>query len=365
MTCEDTQEDTPPRASTLPNFSHIEHKMPSRLTCGALLAAGLLSSGLSAANAEVLYEYDGTIPKMTVEDLDPWVADATCVKVSAELTSGMNDKFIIAVFTTDNAKTIGTNVENDAYTTAEALGDAVMELSLEYCSFEKSARCDTIVTTAIGTSYTAGFANGNDVDLKGKVRLETCSSDAETLIEAEATLGPWDMVRSPTASGLTCATVTMTLPETDQMVVAGVFLEADADTIENKARAGEYTDADQVKADFETDALTGSLCTFGESATCTFRATLDPEKSYVAGVANGNTEGSVTGTVVVKTCTDAEALEDGLTSNPAVDADSDMGKATTATTSADTQLIVVSGAAGFYPRVAFAATLAATLFLAM
>jgi len=39
--------------------------MPSRLTCGALLAAGLLSSGLSVANAEALYEFDGTIPKMT------------------------------------------------------------------------------------------------------------------------------------------------------------------------------------------------------------------------------------------------------------------------------------------------------------
>lgn len=304
---------------------------------------------------------------MAIGSLDPWVADATCVKISAELTSGMNDKFIIAVFTTDNAETIGTNAENDVYATPDELGNAVMELSLDngYCTFEESARCETVVTTVIGTSYTAGFANGNDVDLTGKVRLETCSSTAETLIEETGTLGPWDMVRSPTASGLTCATVTMTLQETDDNVVAGVFLKADADAIEDKARAGEYTDANQVSADFEADALDGSFCTFVESATCTFRATLDPEKSYVAGVANGNTEDSVTGTVVVKTCTDAEALEDGLTSNPAVDADSDMGKATTATTSADTQLIVASGAAGFYPRMAFAATLAATLFLAM
>jgi len=341
--------------------------MPSRLAVGALLGAGLLSSGLSVANAEVLYEYDGPIPKMSIGATDPWVADATCVKVSAELTSGMNDNFIIAAFTTANAETVGTNAENGVYATGDEFGDAVKELSLDngYCTFEESARCETVVTTVIGTSYTVGYANGNDVDLSGKVRLETCSSTAETLIEKTGTLGPWEMVRSPTASGLTCATVTMTLEETNAMVVAGVFLEADADAIEASARAGEYTAADQVKAVFEDDALAGSYCTFVDSATCTFRATLDPKKSYVAGVANGNTEDPVTGTVVVKTCTDAEALADGLTSNPAVDADSDMGKATTATTSADTQLIVVSGAAGFYPRMAFAATLAATLFLAM
>ena len=40
--------------------------MPSRLAVGALLGAGLLSSGLSVANAEVLYEFDGTVPKMAI-----------------------------------------------------------------------------------------------------------------------------------------------------------------------------------------------------------------------------------------------------------------------------------------------------------
>ena len=370
MTCEDTQEDTPPRASTLPNFSHIEHKMPSRLTCGALLAAGLLSSGLSVANAAedpitLPAEMEGTVPARSIEGVGPWIADATCVKLTAELYSGKNDNFIMGIFKTEDALTI----KNGTYADDAAVKAAVTAGAVTggYCVFTESERCERVVTVVEDQSYTAGFANGNAAELKGMWKIEKCASEAQTLVDETGTLEAWDMVRSPAASGLTCASVTLSLPNgANDKVVAAVFLEADADAIEAKAKGGEYTTATQVSADFSEKAIaTDAFCTFADSATCTFRAELDPEKSYVAGVANGNTDASVTGNVVVKTCTDAEALEDGLTSNPAVDADSDMGKVTTATTSANTQLIVASGAAGFYPRVAFAATLAATLFLAM
>merc|ERR1711970_613061 len=330
---------TPPRASTLPNFSHIEHKMPSRLTCSALLAAGLLSSGLSVANAEVLFEDDGMIPKETVDSTDEWVADATCVKLTAELYAGVNEKFAMALFETADAEAFVTALEGEEYNTRDEFIEGLEDHALEdgVCVFDESARCETIVTTEIGTGYVAGFANGNDYDLEGSVRLETCSSTAETLIEEEGELQAYEIARSPAASGLTCAVVTMSLPDgTDENVVSGVFLEAKADAIEDKAVAGEYTTTQQVYDDFEADALAGSLCTFGDSATCTFTAELDPKKSYVAGVANGNADIAVKGKVVVETCTDAEALDLGLTSNPAVAADSDMGKATDATTSADT-----------------------------
>jgi len=115
--------------------------MLSRSTLGAFLGAGLLSSGLCVANAELITEASGSMSAMMLDGLDAWNANVDCIKLTMELYSGPNANFIAAVFTQANAETFTAKAEADEYDTAAEFKDApkVFALPNAVCNFSTSA----------------------------------------------------------------------------------------------------------------------------------------------------------------------------------------------------------------------------------
>jgi len=289
-------------------------QMPANTGIGILLGATLLFSALSGATALTLpIDETGTIEQTSVEVTEEFTGK-TCLSFTLRLTDGANENFMAAMYTTTNANAMSeTEYATAAALVADAEEKAVKDSLCSGDDFKKFSVCSRVVKLTESEKYVAAMANGDTKSLAFDAKVEDCSTTSTVLIEETGEIAPTSVVVSPEDTGLRCLKVTLSMTdgETNDDVIAGIYKKTDADSMKTK----KYSTPDEVFTDMQTKGVTGSVCKFDSSATCTKTITLTPTETYLAAIGNKG-DVSYTGKMKVESCTDQEALNLGLTDNP-------------------------------------------------
>lgn len=134
--------------------------------------------------------------------------------------------------------------------------------------------------------------------------LSASETSAEVLLSGSNTVSALNIQGEGPGTGIDCGKYTVTLDSgTTSNVFAGVLTQANVDII-NDEWSGYETIADAENG-VKSRLLSGSECTFTDSATCSKVVLLSPSETYWAGVANkGSTSQGYT--YSIETCTEAE-----------------------------------------------------------
>ena len=134
--------------------------------------------------------------------------------------------------------------------------------------------------------------------------LSASESSAEVLLSGSNTVSALSIEGEGPGTGIDCVKYTVALDTgTTSNVFAGALTQANLDII-NDEWLGYETTADAENA-IKSKLLSGSLCTFTDSATCSKVVLLSPSETYYAGVANKGSS-SEEYTYSIETCTEAE-----------------------------------------------------------
>ena len=134
--------------------------------------------------------------------------------------------------------------------------------------------------------------------------LSASETSAEVLLSGSSTVSAMDIEGLGPATGIDCGKYTVTLDSgTTSNVLAGVLTQANVDII--NAEWSGYETVAAAENGVRSRLLSGSECTFTDSATCSKVVLLSPSETYWAGVANkGSTSQGYT--YSIETCTEAE-----------------------------------------------------------
>ena len=129
-------------------------------------------------------------------------------------------------------------------------------------------------------------------------------SSAEVLLQGSNTVSALSIQGEGPGTGIDCGKYTVTLTGgTNSNVLAGVLTQANVDIIDDEWSGYETVAA--AENGVRSRLLSGSECTFTDSATCSKVVLLSPSETYWAGVANkGSTSQDYT--YSIETCTEAE-----------------------------------------------------------